>query len=254
MLSRSQVVFSRVSTLVFMAMPMSMTMSVLATALMLTACADIRSSKVDQSEIYPNYRVSYDAGARTLLFNAVFTVGKGVGGTYVELDKNSQVKVNGGEMRKSPSVANQIGYEYSMSDVGPERLGEQFEISYTDNAGKTYTNKVRVPLAVTASVPSQFSQAVGLDISWTIADRLSAEESIYAQINFGSGVGGFFDPRPSVSSGRIRVTAEDLAPYRPGRTDIAICRSQSTANINAAAIGGSLTATYCSIKQTSQMN
>src|ERR1700722_15799783 len=96
-------------------------MTVVLSVLNLLACAQIKSEKVAQSEIFTSYKAKYDEGLKKLSFNAKFQVGEGVGATQVRLTGKSRILVNGNEMSESSDFLNQVSYQYTVGGISSDR-------------------------------------------------------------------------------------------------------------------------------------
>ena len=119
---------------------MKCVLSLFAIALFLTSCVTEDSSSVDQSRIWTNYTIEYNAAENLTKATAQFRFGNSVG-TVLELSDPAEVSANGQDL-----IFNNVLARYSYDFVG---LLEPVAFSYTDTEGNVFNNSVNVPAPVT---------------------------------------------------------------------------------------------------------
>lgn len=215
--------------------------------LLLTACSNIDSSDVAQTEIYTSYNAEYDDEEGTLRVNAHFTVGGGVG-TDVVLDNDSSVSFDGQELRRDIGLFGNVGYSLQRYRPDFQELNRYHDIEYLDNSGRSYHNTVRIPRAVQGYLQSVDPYG-DLVINWSTEEALSPQESVTASIKSRYGneqiVGSsMYGP----SSGQIIFRRGDWYQMAGQDVVVTICRRRSTSSVTAPPAGGYLSAQYCARK------
>src|SRR4051812_5469127 len=85
-------------------------LSALAFGVLLSGCEMENATSVDQERIYTSYGISYDAFEQKLRASATFYFG-GPTGTYLILDGQSDVQIDGTSLQKETTFLNQVSYE-----------------------------------------------------------------------------------------------------------------------------------------------
>lgn len=146
----------------------------LATAMVVSACARDVSMNVNQDSIFTEFRIVYDDDQGKSFARAAFKF-SGATGTILELSAPAEVTVDGEAMAWKPL----LGY-YEKEYAG---IDSQATFLYTDLDNNSYENKVVI--AKTIDFPAgldTLSKADAFTLTWTGA-ALATNESVIVTIN-----------------------------------------------------------------------
>ena len=214
--------------------------------LSLVSCGQVDSDKVDQSEIYTAYNTSYSAEDEKLTVRASFTIGGSVG-TYVWLSNESDVRVNGNQMRGDDTLFNQISYQYSQN-IGPSSLSDR-TIRYKNEEGQEYSNSTNLPGAVSVSGSSTAYDDRSYTFNWNASGSIW-DQTLTIYIFTGTTSWQLHSKGLDENSGSYEVDIETLQKVGGNEFKVQACRRKYDYDIDSPSAGGHLTSVYCSKKKT----
>jgi hypothetical protein len=233
------------------------------TALLLwigSGCAKTSSSDVNPSQIYTAYEATYryggagypaDSATPILKVTATFNVA-GSTGTYVQLDGQSQVSVNGSVLTENEDIINQVTYVREKDGASDSDAGAAFSFVYTDNDGKQYQNTLTLPppALIANAAGSIYSLSSALRVYWSASTAVASSETLIAYLEKvdGTYVVSSQSDASSGTAGQIVIDVTSLQPATPGAALLSVCRSRYGSPAQAPAAGGSITVTRCSPK------
>lgn len=228
--------------------------------LLATGCAKTTSSNINQGQIYTAYEATYryggpgyttDSSTPILRLSATFNVA-GPTGTYVQLDGQSQVTVNGSTMTENQDLINQVFYTHEKDAAVEADAQQSYAFTYTDNDGKQYQNTLSIPPTITVAnaASTSYSLAAPLHISWSAPTPVATSETLtgYVEKTDGSYFVSSQSGTVSGNSGDIIVGSDSLGTATAGNAMIYVCRSRSGVPAQAPSVGGSISVTRCSPK------
>lgn len=225
-----------------------------------TGCAKTASSNINPSQVYTAYSVSYryggagapvDSSTAILSLSATFNIA-GSTGTYLELDGQSGIAVNGSPLTEKEDFIDQVNYTHEKNGAVDADASTPYVFVYTDNDGKQYQNTLTLPAAiqVTNSPGSSYPLTSSLHVDWSSANSVSTSENLTAYLESTNGTFlASSDGSPSSgTTGQTVFDLESLQTATPGPALLSICREQYGSPAQAPAVGGTIEISRCSPK------
>lgn len=209
--------------------------SLTAMALFLASCVTEDSSSVDQSRIWTNYTVEYDAAENLTKTIAQFRFGNSVG-TVLELSDPASVSANGQDF-----IFNNVLARYSYDFVG---LVEPVAFSYTDTENNVFNNSVSVPAPVSLpSTVTEISKAQAFLLYWE-GESLGPNEIIYVYIQEQNGTDIRLSFAADAGDEYINISTSALQDLNTGPANLRLERVYINSSLIDPGAGGRINATY----------
>ncbi len=214
------------------------------------SCGQVSSEDIDQDIIKTNYLLNYDAQTTQLEASGRFTIG-GISPTYVVLDGNSNLKINGLTATFDINLFGQVSYVYKKNTTHSTALNYQFK--YTNSDEDIFINNITLPSAVSLSAPTSIESDENLLINWNVTEASDLADSmiIYLSHDNGSMTKSLDE---GLTTGLQEFTVEELLLLRGQTISVKICRSKNNSSIQHPGSGGSISSRYCSIKKQVILN
>lgn len=182
-----------------------------------SACSQISSNEVDTTSIYGELSLKREEGAASGTAKAIFFVGGGTG-SVVKMDSPAKVEINGRVASEvTEPIINLITYQGSVSTDA--------SISYTDKDGGIYTNILRLPGDMTATMPGSAFIAQGFSVNYSSTTPFIAGEKLQVTIS-NSNQTHWFSRNLVIgaNSGTVTITSSDLSGFSAGSALVSVCR------------------------------
>jgi hypothetical protein len=203
-----------------------------------TGCAKTASSNINPSQVYTSYSLSYgyggangpvDPSTATLTMTATFNIA-GSTGTYLVLDGQSGVAVNGSPLDENVDIIDQVTYQHVKDGATDADASAPYLFVYTANDGTQYQNTLNLPgaIQVTNSAGSSYPLTSPLRVEWSSATSVSASETVTAYLE---GLDGTYFTQSdgatvTGTTGEAVIGTEDLQTAVSGPALLSICREQ----------------------------
>jgi hypothetical protein len=216
-----------------------------AAALFICGCAVENSSDVSQDRIRTSYGAVYSAETKDITFSATFTFGT----TYLQLDGDSSVAVDGLSMQAKRTIINSLYYQRVLPADTESGYEKTYVLSYVNNDGQTYENSLTLPPELLLEpVPATVPVSQPLVVQWTTGEpvqnmrvaawlRYADDDSIKA-FSVGSTV-------ENASSGSLTFSADKLAAIYPHAPTLEVCVIDERDDPVAPEAGGSISISSC---------
>ncbi|MFN8699221.1 MAG: hypothetical protein ACK500_00060 [Flavobacteriales bacterium] len=209
--------------------------SLTAIVLFLASCVTEDSSSVDQSRIWTNYTVEYNAAENLTKATAQFRFGNSVG-TVLELSDPAEVSANGQNL-----IFNNVLAPYSYDFVG---LVEPVAFTYSDTEGNVFNNSVNVPAPVTLpSTVTEISKSQAFLLYWE-GDALGPNEIMYVYIQEQNGTDIRLSFAADTGDEYITISTSELQDLNTGPANLRLERAFVTSSLIDPGAGGRINATY----------
>lgn len=217
----------------------------LALTTIFASCGQVSSEDIDQDIIETDYYLTYDAETSTLEASGKFTIGGDT--TYVTLDGDSHLKVNGLSTKIDVNLFKQVSYVLKQSSA--YQMNKNYQFIYTNADKDQFINNSTLPSAVSFTSPVEVENNEELSIDWTIDQVNDQATSLYFGLSHDNGYSSHYVDE-SLPNGRFELSAQDLQAYRGQTISLRLCRARSTRSIQNPGAGGSLQARYCSASKS----
>lgn len=225
-------------------------------SLFLTSCAAERSSLVNQAAIYSGYSLFHDESTQSLQAISQFNFG-GATGTYLELDKDSEVSFDNDKMNIDPNLIGQVFYRWSKDSLPMNEIWKEHRFTYKNNDGIVYQNTVSLPLLVTSRYSSEkvkLSSSVTID--WLSPNVIGTDSLNLLWVNAEGGVALYQSIGGNLAestSGTVQINSQELKKIGVGNYSAQLCRTRTKIAQQSPAQGGTITMTSCHKKTSLQL-
>lgn len=202
------------------------------------SCESEKASMANPEAVHQTYSVTFDAGTKKTSASARFRFG-GATGTNLELDGVAKVVHSSCELKR----ANSFGVYYVGATDGYQ---PQHEFTYTDTAGKVYTNAIRLAaIDFAADMPVEISRGKPLVVRFA-GDAVAVGERVslsLLQPTQPQAVNKTVDvSQPGAT--QIVMSEIDLQPFADGDATLSLSRMSNQSLQAATSRGGGISATY----------
>lgn len=212
-------------------------------ALLFAGCASTDSSNSDnvkQAEVWQHYWVEYDGASDQLTSGATFRFGGSTGTTLI-LNGASKVKFDGNDMGHSSGelIKGLIGgthYRFEGKGFKPE-----YTFEYTNNDGKSYTNKIGISKLAPDDVPEILDANGQITFNFSLPP-VAPGEKLTIELRNDSGFTSIDDA--IITGNNAVISGEKLTNLGNGPVEITFTKRKEGALQQAEHLGGDISFTY----------
>lgn len=210
-------------------------------SILIFACSGCRKARdadeIDQSFIYTNYEMEYDAAEDLTTVKANFRHLNAVG-RQLKLSGGSNVRFNNEVLPEITEALTNATY-YQKEYAG---MIEQGAFTWTDADGKVYNNTITLR---TADIPmdlNEISSASAFELFWW-GDQLVEDERVQLRFNVTGGINKTY-LQSSATSESVTIPQNDLSESTPGFVQLSLERRYRPDLQERTLSGGRITAEY----------
>jgi hypothetical protein len=217
-----------------------LTLTFLLALSVLTSCGQISSEDISSQVVRTKYSATYNQDTKRLEVDGRFMLNNA---TYVTLDGESGLTVNGNATRYKRDLIGQVTYEYVKSNVSRSALSD-YNLVYTNTEGSKYRNTLTIPSAIAVSIDTHVEASQDLVIDFELADPSDEATEMEARISYNE---GSFERSvdAGLARGQFRFSAQDLNILQGQIVTVRVCREKYSSTLDHPGAGGYLNSRNC---------